>query len=166
MKYIGFLPDKTAIIKDSLEELNNVPHIEYILKENLPEGWPATKGWPKYYLINPDGTNRTITIGNYEVIDIDYLDAKYNRGRVATIMEINTKQSHTFRQMIGSHDFLTKELLPLLDELNQFGNLKRFLKFKYNEEQLKLLEARLVEKNNIISELTTKLEAYEGKKEA
>lgn len=160
MKYIGFLPDKTAIIKDSLTELNNVPHIDFILTENRPED-----GWPKYLVINSDGTSRTITIGNYEVIDIDYLDARYYRGRVATIIEIDSKQSHTFRLMRPFHHFFTHELLPLLDELNQFGNLKRFLKFKNTEEQVKLLEARLVEKNNLILELKTKLEACEGGKE-
>ena len=63
------------------------------------------------------------------------------------------------------HDFFTKELIPLLDELNQFGNLKRFLKFKDNEEQIKILESKLLERNNIIAELRTKLEACEGKKE-
>lgn len=165
MKYIGFLPDKTSIMKDSLEELNNVPHIEYILTETLPEGWPVN-GWPKYSVINPDETNRIIKIGNYQVIDIDYFDKRYLKGRIATIIEVDSKQSHKFEMRKHNSDFLVTELLPLLNELNQFGNLKRFLKFKQAVDKIELLELRLIERNKTISELKAKLEAYEGKNEA
>ena len=163
MKYIGILPDKKYVIKDSLEELNNVRHIEYILKEDLPNEWPA-RGWPKYSFINPDGSSRTLKIGNYEVIDIDFQDKRFKSGRVVTIIEVDSMQSKQFSFTNPLHEFFTKELLPLLDELNEFGNLKRYLKNKYNEGEIKRLEERLVATNKIIEELSTKLKAYEGKK--
>lgn len=162
MKYIGFLPDKKSITKDSLEELIMVPHIEYILTEDIPEKCvPQWAGWPKYSIINSDGSNRILKLGKYEVIDMDYADAALLKGRMVTIMEEGTMQSHTFKIGRPWHHFFCEELLPLLDELNQVGNLKQFVKYKNNEELLKKYEAKLIEQEKLISTLTTKVETYE-----
>lgn len=162
MKYIGFLPDKTAVFKDSLEDLNKVPHIEYILTESKPEKCvPQWAGWPKYSIINSDGSNRILKVGKYEVIDMDYSDTVALKGRIVTIMEEGSKLSHTFKIERPWHHFFAIELLPLLEELNQIGNLKQFVKYKSNEELLKKYETKLQEQEKLLSALRIKLETYE-----
>jgi len=120
MTFIGILPDGEKIEKNTLDDLKVVAYVEYILKEE------QTNNWPKYTLLNFDGTVRTLQKGNYEVIDLDFIDKKWCNGRVATIMERPTKKTQKVKFSKKWSDFLYSELIPILAEMDRFGDLELY----------------------------------------
>lgn len=153
MTFIGILPNGEKIEKNTLDDLKNVAYVEYILKEEI------TNNWPKYTLLNFDGTVRSLQIGNYEVIDLDFIDRKWCNGRVATIIERPTKKTQKVKFSKKWSDFLYSELIPVLAEMARFGdlelyNLVRECKKDDNENVVKCINRLLdmIEEKNVTIE--------------
>jgi hypothetical protein len=160
--FIGVFNDRNLINRNSLEEIINIPYIEYIFKKVLhhefetPTGY-VCKYW-QYIPINTDGTKRILKAGKFEIIDIGFDEGERNfRGRNITISENLGQTIHVYRS-INQYDFILKELFPLIDELTNTGNWSVFtdlLRLKELEKETERLNKIIDKQSEKIAELQT-----------
>lgn len=155
MRYIGFLPDHKILRRENLHDFVDNEYIDYILLEEIFD-----QGWPKYTLLNKDGTKRNLRIGKYEVIDMAYSNETYHSNRMVTVIEKDSKKTHTFTMLKKWFNFLNEELLPILYDLHAIGSLDLYFKIKRckgesqnADECIEQLVNTITEQSKLIAEL-------------
>jgi hypothetical protein len=124
--YFGILLGGTTIEKHTLDEVNSVPEVEYILKSVKSIEWanPST-----YTIINPDGSRCAFRIGGYEVLDIGEESPGTQGGtKTITIKELRTEIIFKIWTNNAGVGFFMHELIPQLKELNEVGSWRVYQK--------------------------------------
>ena len=163
--FIGIFPDKQIAVKDSLFLLNEIPYLEYSFKKELHREFKTPSGYVclywKYTPINSDGTKRILEAGNFEIIDIEPDEGDRNfAGRNIRVSENNGQRVHTYRSLTGGINFITQDLLPLINTLIMTGKWEIFtdlIRLKKLESENELLKNKIKEQRKTIDELQLEL---------
>lgn len=133
IQFIGITPDKNCITKDTLDEILATPHIDYIFKVIKNEDSEG-KRWPDYVAINRDGSNRILSGSNFTVIDISDISSNSFYGRNVKVFDKLINQTYVFKTHQWGYDFITKELLSLIEKIEEYGSCERYRdKLKYDD---------------------------------
>lgn len=149
--YYGILINGEAVKRSSISELQSIPHIEYYVfakYENTYKGPTNTTKWYHYIPIDRHGNPMTIRIGDFEVSIIDKDNGFTNFfGRKVQIYDIRKCKLYPYLSMHYGVTFISKELTPLLNKLNELGSWEAY-ELSLEVEQLRMENKRLVEQLN------------------
>jgi hypothetical protein len=141
MKYHGFHSNGVSIITGNLNDLAQLPNLDYIVKEET-----ELNKLPKFSIINPSGSIRFYRIGGFELRDIGYPGFySVSKRSVVTVTICEVRLGLIFQEQLtytgvsvfGSHVF------PLLNLLEEYGSYKAYRqslevsKLKEENEELK-----------------------------
>jgi len=128
--FYGILINGEMIKRSAISELQNIPHIVYyvLAKYNYTYRGPSnTTRWYHYIPIDKNGNPLTIRIGNFEVAIIDKDDGKTNFfGRKVQIYDIRKDKLYPYLSMHYGVTFISQELVPLLNKLNELGSWEAY----------------------------------------
>lgn len=148
MTYYGIFQDGNFIKKDNLDDLTQVPGIEYYFKVESPCYNTYT-----YTLVKPTGEINFIKVGDFELRDIgtEFYDKNEKAHKsLITVYEYRTKK--TVQESIFTNSSPQKALIGVmnfLNQLNEFGSFDMYRK-SLEFEELKRENKSLKEKISIL----------------
>jgi len=140
-KFYVVLENEDIIEKNTFQDITMIPYVKYYLwskYKHTDNSTPFAKDYYQHFIINKNGDIIPLTIGNYEIIyiDEDCLHSYNDRQRTVQIRDISKNKIYSKISYIYSPHFLNKELVPLLNKLNELGSWEAY----ENEERIKRLE--------------------------
>ena len=141
--YIGVFEDGEYVSNLILSDLAQIPGVTYIVK-TIYVGY----NFRKFTLVKPDGTLNLLRKGYVEILDIsnELYDKQENQHKVdLTFFDYKDNQRRVERINSGQRaDFMLRELLKLLSDLNEAGSYNLYVKLskqnELEEENRKLKE--------------------------
>lgn len=141
--FISILNEKEIIVKDSIEELAAIPHLEMYLKKELhferKNNFGNTEYFYKYTPIDKQGKRKVIDVGQFEITDIspEILRSVEVVGKrihfVAMDIVVHDKSKNVnnkYYQNLPSKNFIIEELLPLINILRTVSDWDLFMNLK------------------------------------
>ncbi len=158
--YYGILEDGTNIYSIDLKDIKDAPGVKYLFRRVLQQTIVYWQGY-KYVAIDKKDKQRSIRIGDFELVDIgpEILGGSSYIRRSLTIKELRTNLNRTKDSTTGEIAFVTEDLLPLLNKLNELGSWEMYEKSfeidKLREENISL--------QNEVDQLKKQLEEAQNK---
>ena len=131
--FVGIFGDGTSITNNDIQDLAQVPGIIHIIKVVFVD-----YNLRKFTMIMPNGNLNFLRVGDFEVRDIsaEFYDRIANAHK-AEVTLYDYQENKTQKQRIGTGqraDLMVKELLKLLDDLNEAGSYSLFVKLSKQAE--------------------------------
>lgn len=141
--YYGIFQDGTKINSINISGIKDVPRVKYLFRREL-QGKYGQWDMFKYFAIDQEDNQRIIRVGDFELVDIGSEkvvgNSKINRS--LTIYDRRTKLHRIKYSTANGIDFVTEDLLPLLNKLNELGSWEMYEKSfeveKLREENMSL----------------------------
>jgi hypothetical protein len=125
--YFGIFANGLTVEKLTFDELKGVDDIIYKLKCTRNATWSNP---PTFTILDDDGNNDQLTIGDFKVINIGEQSPGTTGGdKIITIKELRTGTVIQTRVKGYGISFFN-DLLQLLNELNEVGSWKMYEKLK------------------------------------
>ena len=128
--FLGILKSGTAVKKNKLADIINIPSLEYILEAKYRytfKGPSNTTHWFQYTIINKEGNPIPLKVGDFEIIYIDEDSGCTNFfGRDVQVHDIKRDTYYTYKSMCWAPRFIKEELIPLLQNLNEYGSWEEY----------------------------------------
>jgi len=151
--YYGISLDGNIVESRYLKDICENPHIDFFLKK-VYQNTVGVSPCYKYMPIDKYDKFKAIKIGNYELIDIGPDFFNNGRQRILTYLDITTQKKYQRYSYVYSIKFMSTEVLPLLNDLIQFGNLDNYERF----ESISKENNELLEDNNRLKKTINELE--------
>lgn len=157
--FIAVLNDQELIKRDTLDEITSIEFVDMYFKKELYREIINNFGSKEFYytytVIDKSGKKKIIDAGNFKITDIspDTMalvpksdKSYYLIGRDVLVHDLTTKTNHKYRLNISSDNFIIKEFLPLIKNLQKANDWETFTslsKIPMLEEKIEFLTKQI-----------------------